>query len=129
MRSIFIIISYLLASIQTAQADDKDKTLFAATSQATPQWQQLRAGVQSDDYQRITHNNQQVVLHSLGSWSKQVLAKYDTYAPALTMLGATLDVALRDRRYGLNDSGSMGLMVRDSASNNRALMLEYRTSW
>lgn len=129
MRSIFLIISYLLATIQTAQADDKEKTLFAATSQATSQWQQIRAGIQSDDYERITHNNQQLVIQSLGSWSKQVLAKYDTYAPALAMLGATLDVALHDRRYGLNDSGSMGLLVRDSASSNRALLLEYRTSW
>ena len=98
MRNILIIISYLLATIQTAQADDKEKTLFAATPQASSQWQQIRVGMQQDDYQRITRNNQKVVIHSLDNWSKQVLAKYDTYAPALTMLGATLDVALRENR-------------------------------
>ena len=70
MRSILIIISYLLATTQTANADDKEKTLFAAASQATPQWQQILAGIQSDDDHCITHYNQQVAL--------RVPAKYNT---------------------------------------------------
>ena len=44
------------------------------------------------------------------------------------MSDATLDVALPDRRHGLNGSGSMRLPVRNSATSKRALLLEYRTS-
>ncbi len=129
MRNAFIIISYLLATVQGAQADDKEKTLFAAASQVEPQWQQTRAGMQSDDYQRVTRSNQKLIAGELASWSKQVFANNKTYGTALAMMGATLDLALNDRRYGLNESGSMGVLLRDSASSKRAVVFEYRMPW
>ena len=129
MRSALIIISYLLASFQAAQADDKEKTLFAAASQESPLWQQTRAGMQSDDYQRVTRSNQRLISGELNSWSKQVLASNKTYGTALAMMGATLDLALNDRRFGLNESGSMGVLLRDSTSSDRALIFHYRMSW
>ena len=129
MRSATIIISYLLASFQAAQADDKEKTMFAAASQDPPLWQQTRAGMQSDDYQRVTRSNQRLISGELNSWSKQVLASNKTYGTALALMGASLDLALNDRRYGLNESGSMGVLLRDSTNSDRALLFHYRMSW
>jgi hypothetical protein len=118
-----------MAFTQAAQADGKDKTMLAAASQATPQWQQTHAGMPSDDYRRTTRENQKLVTRGLATWSKQALARSGAYAPAIGVLGATLDLALNDRRYGLNDSGSMGLLLRDSARSSRAVLFEYRKAW
>ncbi len=129
MRRIFIIISCLIVSSQPAQADDKEKTMFAAASQASPRWQQTRAGMQTDDYQRTTRNNQKVISSGLATWSRETLADSGAFAPAIGLLGATIDLALNDRRYGLNETGTMGLLVRDSARSSRALLFEYRMAW
>jgi len=129
MRSILILISCLVVSSQSAQADDKEKTLFAAASQASPRWQQTRAGMEADDYLRTTRDNQKVISRGLAAWSRETLAKSGTFAPALGLLGATIDLALNDRRYSLNESGSMGLLVRDSARSSRALLFEYSMAW
>ena len=129
MRRILIIISCLLVSPQSAQADDKEKTMFAAASQTSPRWQQTRAGMQTDDYRRTTRNNQQVLSRGLAVWSRDTLADSGAFAPAIGLLGATIDLALNDRRYGLNETGTMGLLVRDSARSSRALLFEYRMAW
>ena len=129
MRRILIIISCLLVSSQSAQADDKEKTMFAAASQASPRWQQTRAGMQPDDYLHTTRNNQKIVSRGLAAWSRETLADSGAFAPAIGLLGATINLALNDRRYGLNETGSMGLLVRDSARSSRALLFEYRMAW
>ena len=129
MRSALIIITYFLAVPQAVQADDKEKTLFAAAPQVTTLWQQTRAGMQTDDYQRITRDNQKLVAGELAAWSRQALANNTSYETTLAVMGATLDLALNDRRYGLNESGSMGLLLRDSASSDRSVLFEYRMTW
>lgn len=129
MRRILIIISCLIVSSPSAQADDKEKTMFAAATQASPRWQQTRAGMQANDYRRTTRENRKVLSRGLAVWSRDTLADSGAYAPAIGLLGATIDLALNDRRYGLNDTGSMGLLVRDSARSSRALLFEYRMAW
>lgn len=129
MRNILIIISYLLASFQAAQADDREKTMFAMTSADSSQWQQTRDGMQTHDYRRSTRQNQEIVQRSLSDWASRKLADSGAYGPALGILGATLDLAANDRRYHLNETGTMGLLLRDSARSDRAVLLEYRTSW
>ncbi|MGB5259725.1 MAG: hypothetical protein WBO34_04295 [Gammaproteobacteria bacterium] len=103
--------------------------MLAAATQATPPWQQTHAGMRSDEYQRMTRENQQLLSRGLATWSKQAVAKTGAYAPAINVLGATLDLALSDRRYNLNDTGSMGLLLRDSARSSRAVLFEYRATW
>jgi hypothetical protein len=103
--------------------------MFAAATQTTPRWQQTRAGMQANDYRRTTRENRKVLSHGLAVWSRDTLADSGAYAPAAGLLGATIDLALNDRRYSLNDTGSMGLLVRDSARSSRALLFEYRMAW
>ena len=129
MRNILIIISYLMACTQAALADDREKTMFAMVPTASPQWQQTRAGMQADEYQRTTRRNQQIVKQGLAGWASRKLANSGAYGPALGILGATIDLAANDRRYRLNEDGTMGVQLRDSASSDRALLLEYRASW
>ena len=129
MRNALLIITYLLAIPQAALADDKENTMFAAAPEATPQWQQPHAGMHTDDYERMARDNQQLVTGQLATWSRAALANDTGYGTALAMVGATLDLALNDRRYGLNETGSMGLLLRDSASSDRAVLFEYRMSW
>ena len=129
MRNKLIIISCLLASSQAATADDKEKTMFAASAQATQRWQQTHAAMQANDYQRSTRQNKRLVSHQLTTLSKAVLNETGAFAPAIGLLGASIDLALNDRRFGLNDSGSMGVLLRDSTSMNRSVVFEYRLAW
>ena len=129
MRNILIIISCLMACIQAALADDREKTLFAMVPAANPQWQQTRAGMQAEEYRRSTRQNQEIVQQGLAGWASRKLADSGAYGPAMGILGATIDLAANDRRYDLNRTGTMGLLLRDSARSDRALLLEYRTSW
>ena len=129
MRNKLIIISCLLASSQSAQADDKDRTMLAFGAEATQRWQQPHSGMLTDDYQRSTEQNKRLISHQLAALSKEVLTESGAFAPAVGLLGASVDLALNDRRFGLNDSGSMGVLLRDSASDNRTVVFEYRVSW
>lgn len=129
MRNILIIISYIMVSTQVAQADDREKSMFAMAPAASPQWQQTRAGMQTQEYQRLARQNQEIVQQSLADWASRKLADSGAYGPALGILGATIDLAANDRRFRLNEAGTMGVLLRNSASNDRTLLLEYRTSW
>lgn len=129
MRKMLIIISCIAATAPAAQADDKEKTLYAAAPAATMQWHQTSLGMQPLDYQNSTRQNQQIVQQGLANWAHRKLADNRSYAPALGLLGATIDLAANDRRYHFNDARTMGLVIRDSARSNRALLLEYRKSW
>jgi len=129
MRRMLIIISCIAATVPAAQADDKEKTLYAAAPAATTQWHQTSLGMQPLDYRNSTKQNQRIVQQNLAKWANRQLADNPGYAPALGLLGATIDLAVNDRRYHFNEARTMGLLVRDSASSNRALLLEYRKSW
>jgi hypothetical protein len=129
MRRILIIISCIAVTIPAAQADDKEKTLYAAAPTTTSQWHQTSLGMQPLDYRNSTKQNQRIVQQDLAKWANRQLADNRSYAPALGLLGATIDLAVNDRRYHFNEARTMGLLIRDSARSNRALLLEYRKSW
>ena len=129
MRKMLIIISCIAATAPAAQADDKEKTLYAAAPATTPQWHETSLGMQPLDYRNSTRQNQRIVQQGLADWANRKLADNRSYAPALGLLGATIDLAANDRRYHINDARTMGLVIRDSARSNRALLLEYRKSW
>ncbi len=129
MRRMLIIISCIATTATTALADDKDKTLYAAAPANTPQWQQTSFGMQPLDYRNSTKQNQRIVKQGLANWANRKLADNRSYAPALGLLGATIDLAANDHRYPINETRTMGLLLRDSARSDRALLLEYRKSW
>ena len=129
MRRILIIISCIAAIVPAAQADDKEKTLYAAAPASTTQWQQTSLGMQPLDYRNSTKQNQRIVTRGLSNWANRKLADNRSYAPALGLLGATIDLAANDHRYPINEKRTMGLLLRDSARSDRALLLEYRKSW
>jgi len=129
MRRILIIISCIAVSSPAAQADDKEKTLYAAAPTTTSQWHETSLGMQPLDYRNSTKQNQRIVQQDLAKWANRKLAGKRGYTPALGLLGAAIDLAANDRRYHFNDARTMGLVIRDSARSNRALLLEYRKSW
>ncbi|MDX1696770.1 MAG: hypothetical protein R3308_00700 [Thiohalobacterales bacterium] len=121
-----LIINALIAINQAAMADDRDKTMFAA--QASPQWQQTSAHMLVTDYQHRTGNNMLVLRQGLSEWSGRIRDSGGAYVPVASAVGAAISLAASDRRYSLNDSKTMGLVLRDSTSSDRSLMLEYRRS-
>lgn len=129
MRNYLIIIIYLLAYTPAAHADDKEKTMFAAVEPGRPLWRQTSTAMLPHDYTRTTYNNKRLVYQGLKTYSHRILANAGAYGSAVGLLGATIDLAVNDRRYHLNDSKSMGILIKDTASSDRSVLLEYRKSW
>jgi hypothetical protein len=129
MRNYLITIIYLLAYTPAAHADDMEKTMLAAAEPGRSLWQQTSSAMLPYDYARTTHTNQRLVYQGLKTYSHRVLANAGDYGPAVGVLGAAIDLAANDRRYHLNDSKSMGVLLKDTASSDRSVLLEYRKSW
>jgi hypothetical protein len=127
MRKLLIIIT-LVAVNAPAGADDKDKTLFAAAGHH-PQWHPTRADMPAADYERSTRNNLELLEQGLTAWSSRVRDSGAAYVPVAGLVGAAVSLAAGDRRYSLNDSKTMGVVLRDSADSNRAVLIEYRKIW
>jgi len=129
MRNYLITIIYLLAYTPAAHADGEEQTLFAAPEPGRPLWQQTSTAMLPHDYARTTDNNKLLVYQGLKTYSDRVLANAGAYGPAVGLLGAAIYLAANDRRYHLNDSKSMGVLLKDSASSDRSVLLEYRKAW
>ena len=129
MRRYLMIIICLLAHYPAVHADDKEKTLYAAAPPVQPQWQHTSVAMLSRDYMRSANNNRSIVQQRLSDYSSQALARAGKYAPAVGVLGTAISLAANDRRYSLNDSKTLGVLLKDSASSRRSVMLEFRTDW
>ena len=123
MRKILIINALVMLN-QVTIADDRDRTMFAALTY--PQWQQTSADMRVSDYESSTNNNLQLLRQGVSEWSGRIRDSDASYVPVVSLVGAAISLAAADRRYSLNDSKTMGVIVRDSASSDRSLMLEYR---
>ena len=127
MRKLLIIIT-LVSLSPPAAADDRDKTLFAMAG-AHHQWHSPRADMLAADYERSTRNNLEVLEQGLTAWSTRMRNSGAAYVPVVGMVGAAVSLAARDQRYSLNDSKTVGLVLRDSTDSDRSLLFEYRKIW
>jgi len=122
-----ILVGIVCSSV--VHADDKEKTLYAAASTEGSRWQQTSEAMPLNDYERSVSNNQELVKQQIKTYSDRLLANAGAYGHAIGLLGATIAVVSTDKRYNLNDSKTMGMVFRDTASNERSVLLEYRKSW
>ena len=114
----------------TACADDREQTMYAAVTPSDPlRWQQTSLSMKPGDYLRSVENNQEIVQQKLQAYSEKLLASAGVYAPAISLLGAAVSMAAKDRRYSLNDSKTMRMVFRDPARSRRAVLIEYRKFW
>ena len=110
-------------------ADGKEKTMYAAAPAAHSRWQQTSAGMASQEYQHSVNLNRDIVQQQLEIYSDRLLARSGYYGQAIGLLGAAAVLAATDRRYNLNDSKTVGMVFRDTASSDRTVLLEYRKVW
>ncbi|MGD2112874.1 MAG: hypothetical protein PVI50_05770 [Gammaproteobacteria bacterium] len=130
MRNYTISLLCTLLCTAVVQADDKDKkTRYAAAPTEQPYWQQTRAAMPADEYRRSVHRNRDIVQQQLEVYSDRLLARAGEYGKAIDLFGAAVALAATDRRYHLNDSKTLGMVLQDTASSNRSLLLEYRMHW
>ena len=130
MRTYLAGILLTLACCFTVHADDREQTLYAAaTTPQSPRWQQTATSMTLHDYQRSVDNNQEIVQRQLKAYSEKLLEGSGAYAPAIGLFGAAVSLAASDRRYALNDSKTMGMVLRDTARSKRAVLIEYRKIW
>ncbi len=130
VRKYIISILCTLACSSAVHADDKEKTLYAEFTPDHLRWQQTSTAMPSYDYyMRSINNNREIVQQELQAYSESLLANAGAYGPAIGLLGAAVSLAATDRRYRLNDSKTMGMVFRDAASSERAVLIEYRMPW
>jgi hypothetical protein len=129
MRKFITSLLCTLACTSAVHADDREKTLYAAATPERPRWQDTSASMPSDEYTRSVDNNRELLEQELRAYSERVLASAGAYAPAIGLLGAAVAVAATDSRVHLNESKTMGMVFRDTASSDRSVLLEYRKSW
>ena len=129
MRNYIIPMLYALVCSAAVHADDKEKTLYAAASVERPLWQQTRSGMASQEYLRSVHRNREIVQQQLQVVSERLVTSAGTYGHAIGLFGAAVAVAATDQRYHLNDNKTVGMVIRDTASRDRTVLLEYRKIW
>lgn len=130
MRKCITGILLTLVCCLTAYADDREQTMYAAVTTSEPvRWQQTSLSMTPDEYLRSVDNNQEIVQQKLQAYSEKLLASAGVYAPAVSLLGAAVSMAAKDRRYSLNDSKTMRMVFRDPARSRRAVLIEYRKIW
>jgi hypothetical protein len=115
-----------------AHADDKGMagSGYAAMPSSYPAWQQTDTAVQSeDDYLRSVINNRALVQRELQLYASRLVSRDDITGSALNLVGAAVASSVTDTRIHLNDSKSLGMVFRDAAQSDRAVLFEFRTSW
>lgn len=129
MRRYLTIIICLLSHNSAILADDREKTVHTAAPPVQSQWKQTSIAMLSRDYMQSADINRQIVQQELATYSSRALNRAGNYAPVAGVLGTAIGLAANDQRYSLNDSKTVGLMLKDSTSSRRSLMLEYRKDW
>jgi hypothetical protein len=130
MRKYRISILCTLAVLSAVHADDRENTQYAASPTDHPQWQQTSTALLSrNDYLRIVNDNREIVQRRLQAYSESLLEDTGVYSPAVSLLGTAVSLAASDRRYSLNDSKTLGIVFRDAANSDRALLFEFRKGW
>lgn len=129
MRNYITSMLCALACSAAVHADDREKTLYAAAPTERPLWQQTSPGMASHDYQRTVDHNREMVQQQLQAVSVRLLSKAGDYGQAVGLLGTAVAVAATDQRVNLNDSKTVGMVFRDTASTDRTVLLEYRKAW
>lgn len=130
MRRGKLVFWVMLMSCCVAQADDHGSAGFATGWQDASDWQQHAQAEQDyQEYLQTVEINQKHVSRLLHDYSVQLQERLDGYGTAASVAGVMVGLAVADQRYQLNDSKTMGLVVRDSTGSDRALLLEYRRHW
>jgi hypothetical protein len=81
------------------------------------------------EYRRSVDRNRDIVKEQMDVYADRLLERAGEYGKAVSLFGAVAAVAATDRRYNLNDSKTVGMVLRDTASSDRTVLLEYRKVW
>ncbi|MEZ5542073.1 MAG: hypothetical protein R3F42_08520 [Pseudomonadota bacterium] len=92
-------------------------------------WQQTSAAMPSDTYFRTVQRNRDIVRQQLELYTDRLAGAAGTYGQAVSVVGAAVALAATDQRYNLTDNKTVGVVLRDTTSNDRMVLLEYRKAW
>lgn len=128
MTSLLCCAVYWAAAVQ-ADGDEKKTMYAAATTAEHPQWRQTSAAMTSGEYLNTVEHNRDIVQDQLETYAGRLLSRTGNYGRAAGLFGAAVAVAVTDRRYHLNDSRTLGMVLRDTVGSDRMVLLEYRRHW
>lgn len=130
MRRIMTGMLCTLLCATTVQADDRDsRTHYAAATTQPAVWQSTSPVMSYADYRRSVYHNRDIVKQQVGVYADRLLDHAGDYGRAVGLFGVAVAVAATDRRYHLNDSKTVGMVLRDTISSDRTVLLEYRKAW
>lgn len=130
MRKTLTGILCTLLCLPVAQADDREShTRYAAADTLQPAWQRTGPALSYADYRRSVDRNRNLVKAQLEVCADRLVEQAGDYGRAVSLVGAAVAVAATDRRYHLNDSKTVGMVLRDTSSSDRTVLLEYRRFW
>jgi hypothetical protein len=118
----------LCSSIVQADGGDSS-TGYAAAETVRPAWQSTSLAMSDAEYRRSVDRNRDIVKEQMNVYADRLLERAGEYGKAVSLFGAVAAVAATDRRYNLNDSKTLGMVLRDTASSNRTVLLEFRKAW
>ena len=67
-----------------------------------------------------------VVRQELRVFASRLLDGEGAWGGTARLVGAAVAVAATDTRIDFNDSGTMGVLLRDTAASNRTLLFQFR---
>ena len=133
MRNILTALALVLACCPVVQADGgdkgkgKDKTLYALVPAPEPVWQQTGMSLETDaEYLYRVRNNRTIVRQELLVFARRLLDGEGVYGGTAGLVGAAVAVAATDTRVNLNNNGTMGVLLSDTVSADRTVMLQFR---
>jgi hypothetical protein len=124
-----LVCSLLCVGVVHADGDEKKTMYAAATTVERPQWRQTSVTMTSGEYQETVAHNRDILQDQLEDYAGRLLNRTGGYGRAAGLFGAAVAVAVTDRRYSLNDSRTLGMVLRDTVSSDRTVLLEYRRHW
>jgi hypothetical protein len=127
----FIAVSVLaIAAGTVAQAADRDYTRGDGIPAGDTVWQWSDMAPQSDaEYLRSVTRNRAMVQEELQTCARRLLADGGIYGRSATLLGAAVAASVSDSRVYLNDSRTVRMVLSDTISPDRAILIQYRRTW
>lgn len=120
--------AFLLAASSAVCAQDRSIFLNERAVERQ-QWRTVDRTMSPEEYETAYRRNLRVVRATLKSYSKQAFASIGVPDAGIEFMGAAVGLAVRDARFHLNKSKTLGLELKNVTDDDRTLFLGIRTGW
>lgn len=130
MRRIITGVLVSLTMCPLVQADGRGETMYALTPSGISPWQQADAAAQAEnDYLRNVDRNRAAFQQELEVYANRLAPRNAYYGKAINLFGAAVAASVSSASVHLNDSRTLGMVFRDAADSDRAVLIRYRKTW